>query len=125
MQHCPVCESSVTEQPHCPRCGSDLSLLQTIQMQSRQHLIAALQFSIKGDQIRAKQQLQSARQLNNDQLTVSIEHLLSPHIIQQYSPLDAVTSSFKQWVIDSLKQISEYGFRFVAQHFKTEKSGVE
>jgi hypothetical protein len=119
MQDCPVCDSSLTEQPQCPRCGSDLSLLQTIQMQSRQHLIAALQFSIKGDQIRANQQLQSARQLNNDQLTVSIERILSPDTTRQYSPLEVITSSIKQWGAGILKLIGEAGLRVVAKCFKT------
>jgi hypothetical protein len=119
MQHCPVCDCSLTEQPQCPRCGSDLSLLQTIQTQSRQHLIAALELSIKGDQIEAKQQLKTARQLNNDQLTVSIERILSPDTTRQYSPLEVITSSIKQWGAGIFKLIGEVGLRVVAKCFKT------
>lgn len=119
MQDCPVCDSSLTEQPQCPRCGSDLSLLQTIQTQSRQHLIAALELSIKGDHIKAKQQLKTARQLNNDQLTVSIERILSPDTTRQYSPLEVITSSIKQWGAGILKLIGEAGLRVVAKCFKT------
>ena len=119
MQHCPVCDSNLTEQPQCPRCGSDLSLLQTIQTQSRQHLIAALELSIKGDQTEVKQQLKTARQLNNDQLTVSIERILSPHTTRQYSPLEVITSSIKLWCTGVLKQIGVVGLRIVAKRFKT------
>lgn len=118
MQNCPVCESSLTEQSQCSRCGSDLSLLQTIQTQSRQHLIAALELFIKGDHIKAKQQLKTARQLNNDQLTVSIERILSPHIARQYTSLEVITSSIKQWGTCFLKQIGEVGSRIVAKRFK-------
>lgn len=125
MQHCPVCDSSLTEQPQCPRCGSDLSLLQTIQTQSRQHLIAALELSIQGDQTEAKQQLKTARQLNNDHLTVSIERILSPHITRQYSPLEAIVSSVKQWVTGVLKQIGEAGYRIAVKRFKTNEANVE
>ncbi len=121
MKHCPVCESSLTEQPVCPRCGSDLSLLQTIQAQSRQHLIVALQSFIKGDQIEANQQLHAARQLNNDQLTVSIECLLSPAITRQNSFLESIARIAKLRVADILKQIREAGFRVVAKCYNTKQ----
>ena len=125
MQHCPVCDSSLTEQPQCPRCGSDLSLLRTIQSQSRQHLIAALELSIKGDQTEAKQQLKTARQLNNDQLTVSIERILSPHTTRQYSPLEVIASSIKQWGAVILKLIGEVGLRIVVKRFKMNETDVD
>jgi primosomal protein N' len=78
MRHCPVCEYRLTQQAQCTRCGSDLSLLQIIQSQSRRHLAAALQLSIKGDQTQANLQLQAAKQLKNDELTILIKRILSP-----------------------------------------------
>jgi primosomal protein N' len=76
MRHCPVCEYRLTQQAQCKRCGSDLSPLQIIQSQSRRHLAAALQFSIKGDQTGANLQLQAAQQLRNDELTILIKRIL-------------------------------------------------
>lgn len=77
MQQCPVCEYRLTQQAQCTHCGSDLSLLKIIQSQSRRHLAVALQLSIKGDQIRAKLQLQAAQQLRNDELTMLIKRILA------------------------------------------------
>lgn len=83
MQHCPVCEASLTEQSQCPRCGSDLSILLAIQTQSRLNLIAALQRTVKRDYKLANLHLKTAGNLYNDAQPHSIKRLLTRQNSQQ------------------------------------------
>jgi restriction endonuclease Mrr len=118
MKHCPVCESSLTEYPQCPRCGSDLSLLKTIQSQARQHLVSAIQCSINGDQRQANQSLQAAQQLNHDELTASIERLLSSTVSRSPSQFEAIKNSIIQRLPQFLKQYVGDWLQIIAGHIK-------
>ncbi len=91
MQCCPVCEFTLSEYTECPRCHSDLSLLSTIQKQSRSNLITALQSFVHEDYKQANQHLEIAVKSKNDTLTLAVNQLLLRQSRQQASVHDTDT----------------------------------
>lgn len=102
MQTCPVCNFTLTDQQQCPRCKSDLSLLKTIEAQSKKHLILALQNATNGNLKQSQHHLKAARQLKSDVFMSLFDQLLLKRQTQQPSLFFTQVSQFKKKVVQSL-----------------------
>ena len=79
MERCPACRGRLAQEPACPRCGCDLTLVRRAQAQARQLLVRALRAWADGDLGKAAALAQAAASLEHSRLAaIVLRALRSP-----------------------------------------------
>lgn len=72
VERCPACQGRLAEEPTCPRCGCDLTLVRRAEAQARQLLIRALRAWAQGDQRNARALARAALILEHSPLAARV-----------------------------------------------------
>ncbi len=77
-ERCPACRSRLAQEPACPRCGCDLSLVRRAELQSRQLFTRALKAWADGDEPAALALVQTSLALQHEPLVAAVARALRP-----------------------------------------------
>lgn len=72
LERCPACRSRLADEPLCPRCGCDLTLVRRADSQSRRLFGQALQAWADGDKQQAQDLVQAGLQLKHEPLAAAV-----------------------------------------------------
>jgi len=72
LARCPGCQARLTEDPACPRCGCDLTLVRRAEVQARQLVVRAVHAWVQGDHERARVLARSALVIDNSPLGLAV-----------------------------------------------------
>ncbi len=78
IERCPACRSRLAQEPACPRCGCDLSLVRRAELQSRQLFDRALHAWAAGDALSARALVQTSLLLKHEPLAAAVLRALRP-----------------------------------------------
>jgi hypothetical protein len=76
VERCPACRGRLAQEPTCPRCGCDLTLVRRAEAQARQLLLRALRAWAHGDQREAGALARAALMLEHSRLAAGVLHAL-------------------------------------------------
>ena len=71
---CPTCRGRLAQEPICPRCGCDLTLVRRAEAQARQFLVRAVHAYARGDATQARALARAALKLERSRLATGLLH---------------------------------------------------
>ena len=71
-ERCPACRSRLSDEPTCPRCGCDLSLVRRAEAQAQRLLARSVLAWARGDRAAATARARAAQALQNSRFAAAL-----------------------------------------------------